>query len=50
MDKEKQLSTLETQDLIFKHYCEELERRHGKTLRQLIDEANTPKKEWYYRG
>lgn len=36
----KQLTTLEVQDLIWERRKKLLEMRKGKTLRQLLDEAN----------
>ena len=42
----EKLSTLETQELIYKRCCEEFKRNRGKSREQLLKEANTPKPEW----
>lgn len=44
MSEKKELTTLEVQDLIYERRKKLFEMRKGKTLEQLIDEANRPKR------
>ena len=44
MNEKKELTTLEVQNLIYERRKKLFEMRKGKTLEQLIDEANCPKR------
>jgi hypothetical protein len=41
--KKEKLSTLETQDLIYRKYVEDYKLQHGKSFEELIALANEPK-------
>lgn len=42
--KKEKLTTIETQELLFKKYLEDCNMRHGKSFEELISMANDPRK------
>lgn len=42
--KKEKLSTIETQELLFKEYLEDYKMRHGKSVKELLSIANDPRK------
>jgi len=42
--KKEKLSTIETQELLFKKYLEDYKMRHGKSFEELVSMANDPRK------
>lgn len=42
--KKEKLSTVETQELLFKEYLEDYKMRHGKSVKELLSMANDPRK------